>query len=199
MKKLFAIALAATMLAASALPTFAATELDGSPATNKSAGDYSIGVNGTYAEGSAAGEKISVDIKWDAMTFTYTHGGYYYDETEHTTKPNGVGTWSNDKKTITVTNHSNVGITATFEFTKENTLDVTGAFTQNDVAVPAGGVAIESADQAQYQTPVEGQYPAPNAKVDFAITGGEITESTKLGTITVGIAKTTANAGDIGE
>ena len=64
MKKLFAALLAGAMLASMSVTAFAATN-DGITPTD-------ITVNVTYTPGAMADEKISVDIAWDAMNFTYT-------------------------------------------------------------------------------------------------------------------------------
>ena len=64
MKKFLSVILALVMALSLSVTAFAATN-DGSSPTE-------ITVNGTYTPGTAADEKISVDIVWEAMDFTYT-------------------------------------------------------------------------------------------------------------------------------
>ena len=110
MKKLFATLLAVAMLASLSVTAFAATN-NGTTPTD-------ITVNGTYTPGAMADEKISVDIAWDAMNFTYTGAsqGTWNPET-HAYEGATEGGWSNNTPAITVTNHSNVAVNATLGFT----------------------------------------------------------------------------------
>lgn len=219
MKKIISFALSIMMIATMSVSAFAETALTESPVTNKGTGDYTIGVNGTYNAGSgAADEVISVDISWEGMEFTFTAGDITYDPTTHENKQ-GNGEWSNanenGKGSVTVRNHSNVEIDATFKFTAATNLTVTGCFftkVENESGVgdpsyfPISGEAdqklhLESAlgktradeDSTKDQTPTDTIY--------FAITDGSITAENNgksLGTITVTIAKaaTTSEAGE---
>ena len=65
MKKSLSVILALVMALSLSVTAFAVETNEGSSPTD-------ITVNGTYAPGTAADEKISVDIVWDAMDFTYT-------------------------------------------------------------------------------------------------------------------------------
>lgn len=186
MKKLFAILLAVAMVATLALPTFAATELEESPAKNQGAGDYTIGVSGTYTAGSTAKDVISVDVAWESMSFTYTAGGSTYDPGTHKTTTTD-GAWSTNKAGITVTNHSNTAVSATFAFTAAAE-GIKGVLTNTSVI-------IENANQQKYQTNTGTEeapvYDAPKASTSFGIdpTSTAISANATLGTITVTIAQ----------
>ena len=165
MKKVLSFVLALAMLLS--LPAIAFAEVNnGTSATT-------ITVNGTYAPA----KKISVTVSWENMDFTYTASGWDPDTHQYT----GSGAWSTDTKTITVTNHSNVAVTATLGFTPEAGSNVTGAFTGTD---PGNTLSLATA----VGTTVEN---APTASAKFGISGEAITESKKIGTITVTIQAAT--------
>ncbi len=133
--------------------------------------DEEIEVNGKYVAGSSAGFVYKADITWDEMEFTYTDGDkawnpdtHKYDSTE--------GKWSADTKTITVTNHSNSGLTVIPEFS--SAVDgLSGKFDKEkfDLA-SAVGTAVED---------------APSDSVEFGVSGTGISADGKLGTITINI------------
>lgn len=174
MKKIFSIILAVAMLATMSVTAFAA---------ENAGGNTSINVKGNYVPAQDAGEKISVDLIWDAMEFTYTEGAAgEWLPGEHKYADNAAGSWSTDTATITVTNHSNVAVTATLSFVS-NVDGVIGTFDKNtlDLASAEGTVVAE----------------APQADAEFGISGAAITKTEDtLGTITVAIA---ANAGSSGD
>ncbi len=166
MKKLFALVLAVMMIATMSVTAFAATN---------EGGDTSINVKGTYVAAQGAGEKISVDVEWAGMEFTYTEGtaGEWLPN-EHKYAANAAGAWSDNKGTVTVTNHSNVAVTATLSFAPA--VDgVIGTFDKNTLAL----ASAENTAVAE----------APNDTAQFGISGAAITETKDtLGTITVAIA-----------
>ena len=174
MKKLFAALLAGAMLASLSVTAFAAENTGATPTE--------ITVNGTYTPGAMADEKISVDIAWDAMNFTYTGAsqGTWNPET-HAYEGATEGGWSNNTPAITVTNHSNVAVNATLGFTA-SVDGVIGTFTEtsgteNDKVLElatAVGTTLEN---------------APKATANFGISGAAIDADKTLGTITVAIAK----------
>lgn len=149
------------MVLSLSLTAFAETTNNGTSATT-------IDVSGTYAPA----KKISVTVSWENMDFTYTASGWDPNTHQYT----GNGAWSTDTKTITVTNHSDVAVNATLGFTPEE--DVTGAFTNGSTLslATAVGTTFEN---------------APTASAEFGISGGAITESKKIGTITVTIQAAT--------
>ena len=162
MKKVLTFALILAMVLSLSPTAFAETTNNGASATT-------ITVNGTYAPA----KKISVTVAWENMDFTYTASGWDPNTHQYT----GSGTWSTDTKTITVTNHSDVAVNATLDFTPEAGSNVTGAFTGTSTG---NTLALATAVGTEVSS-------APTASAKFGISGGAITESKKIGTITVTI------------
>lgn len=161
-----------------------------SPMNGDSGGAYFIGVNGTYTPSGAAGEIVSTDITWDAMSFTYTAGsvGTWNPET-HTYTGGTQGSWSANKVGITVTNHSNVGVDVGFTFTPAAGASTIGTFYTRDGDTYT---AITSHDDQKLslRTAVGTEWGnAPVGTFYFGVSGEAINESKTLGTITVKIAK----------
>ena len=139
-------------------------------------------VTGVYQAGTAADEKISVDIVWDAMDFTYTAPSQgIWNPATHAYEGATAGGWSDNTPAITVTNHSNVAVNATLGFTPD-VAGVVGTFTEasgtanDNILNLATAVGTESAN-------------APTATANFGISGAAIDADKALGTITVAIAK----------
>ena len=173
MKKIISLILALVMVMSLSVTAFAA---EGSDTDNKNGDTATITVSGKYSSGTSATEVVSVDVAWGAMEFTYKAAGEYWDAASHTTKTNNDATWTASGNTITVKNHSNVGITAGFSFAKAEGTNVVGEFSQDSVSLAraAEGSALDS----------------QKAEVTFNITSGSIEADTaSLGTITVTIAK----------
>lgn len=193
MKKLFAILLAVAMMATMAVSVFA--ENNGQITQNN--GVQNIAVSGSYKPGAAADDRISVDVSWEGMTFTYTEDqAVYSPESHQTTK---TGSWNQNKGSITLTNHSNVGIDATFSFTQaqlEGTT-ITGTFydkSGDDVYTENTNKKISLVSGEDTTADGEG-YTTPTGSIWFGIdsTSSAITADQTIGTITVTIAKTSAN------
>ena len=177
MKKRFATLLAIAMLASMPVTAFAAE------ATNTGTTPTEITVNGTYTPGVAAvDEKISVDITWDAMDFTYSAPSEgTWNPATHTYDGATEGGWSNNTPAITVTNHSNVAVNATLGFTAD-VAGVVGTFTE------ASGTANDNI--LELATAVDTEVSnAPTATANFGISGAAIDADKALGTVTVTIAK----------
>lgn len=189
MKKLFTILLAVSMVVTMTLPAFAATELTGNSAADKGAGDYTIGVSGTYTPSAAAGDVVSADIAWQGLSFTYTAGDSTYNPDDHTTTTED-GSWSDNRGSITVTNHSNVGIQASFHFDKAEGVDedLYGNFylstTASALIDETPFVLLDSAVGSTVAN-------APSKSIYFKVSDGAISKDEKLGTITVTISKET--------
>lgn len=160
-----------------------------SPATGKSEGTYTIEIVGDYVAGPEAKETVSVDIAWEKMEFTYTAGGSTYEPSTHKTTTT-AGSWNMDKKAITVTNHSNVGITADFTFTQGNGVKTAGSFYDKADATTALAADKQSFDLVSGEdTTAEGEsYTVPSGKIYFGVSGDAIDEDKMIGTITVNIA-----------
>lgn len=166
MKKVLSFVLVLAILLSLPATASAETVNNGTSATT-------IDVSGTYAPA----KKISVTVAWEEMNFTYTASVWDPDTHQYT----GSGAWSTDTKTITVTNHSDVAVNATLAFTPEAGSNVTGAFTGTG---PGNTLSLATAVGTEVSS-------APTASAEFRISGGSITESKKIGTITVTIQAAT--------
>lgn len=168
MKKLFSTMIALAMLAATPLTVFA------TGSSSNTGGNTEIDVNGKYIEGNAA-TMISVDITWDDMSFEYNDGERTWDPNKHEYITSG-GSWTNEKKTVNVKNHSNTAVKAEFSFA--SSLDgITGSFDNKTLQLEtAVGKAVEN---------------APAASTNFGISGSKINTDAKLGTITLNISADT--------
>ena len=152
-------------------------------ATNDGTQDTEITVNGKYTPGTTADEKISVDIAWDAMDFTYSAPSKgAWDPATHTYVGATEGGWSNNTPAITVTNHSNVAVSATLGFTA-NVTGVIGTFTEASGTENDKVLELATAEGTEVSN-------APKATANFGISGTAIDADKTLGTINVAIAKT---------
>ena len=174
MKKTLSIILALVLALSLSVTAFAATN-DGSSPTD-------ITVNGTFVSGTASDEKISVDIVWDAMDFTYTAASQgTWNPATHAYDGATAGGWSDNTPVITVTNHSNVAINATLDFTPA--VDgVIGTFTETSGTANDNVLELATAVGTEVAN-------APTATANFGISGAAIDADKTLGTITVTIAK----------
>mgnify|MGYP003367501993 FL=1 len=162
MKKVIISILSLAMTASMVVPAFADTTAD---------------VQGKYMAGAESPVTISADITWEDMTFDYTEGEKTWNPETHQVDQ-ADGKWTSDTKAITVTNHSNVGIIAKFNFAPEG--DIEGSFTKNGTSTDKLALdTIKNLDEGS---------AAPSDTMNFGITGGAISENCKLGTITVYIA-----------
>lgn len=113
-------------------------------------GTASCDVKATYTTdtsggaGGAGGTVYSVDIDWGDMEFTYTAAAGVWDPTTHTITGADGGTWKVNNEggnKITVTNHSNTAVTATFSYAAASGYDsISGSFdkTSLDLATAVG-------------------------------------------------------------
>lgn len=143
-------------------------------------------ITGVYRSGTAADEKISVDIVWDAMDFTYTAPSQgTWNPVTHTYDGATAGGWSDNTPAITVTNHSNVAVNATLGFTADVT-GVIGTFTEASGTENDNILNLATAEGTEVAN-------APTATANFGISGAAIDANKTLGTITVSIAKVVEN------
>ena len=141
-----------------------------------------ITVTGVYQAGTAADEKISVDIVWEAMDFTYTAPSQgTWNPATHAYEGATAGGWSDNTPAITVKNHSNVAVNATLGFTADVT-GVIGTFTEASGTANDGVLELATAEGTEVEN-------APTATANFGISGAAIDADKALGTITVAIAK----------
>ena len=145
-------------------------------------------VTGVYQAGKAADEKISVDLVWDAMDFTYTAPSQgTWNPATHAYEGQAAGGWSDNTPAITVKNHSNVALNATLGFTAD-VAGVIGTFTE------ASGTANDNI--LELATAVDTEVSnAPTATANFGISGAAIDADKALGTVTVTIAKAGESGG----
>lgn len=144
-------------------------------------GTASHDVTATYradSSGGAGGTVYSVDITWGDMAFTYTAEAGIWDPATHKTTDAEGGVWTVDKEggnTITVTNHSNTGVTAAFSYAAADGFgDISGSFDHDSLTLQtAVGTAVDE---------------APNGTAALSLSGAlgsTTTDNTKIGTITV--------------
>jgi hypothetical protein len=166
MRKLLTIMLAVAMVCALTITANADTL-----GTENTAG--SKDVNGTYVAGQKAGTVYSVNVEWGSLEFTFTDASEgtwdpatktYVNQTEAFWAPN-----SETADKVTVTNNSNAEVTVSFAFTAAEGCNVTAAFDKATATLP-------SAADPEAETSVVAK---------LSITGGTITESGKLGEVTV--------------
>ena len=141
--------------------------------------------SGTVGGSSIVTDVVSVDILWDAMEFVYTPSSRgEWDPDSYTYVGGTPASWTSTTNTITVTNHSNVGVTAAFRFTSEASLDLIGEFRN------AENQTVSSVNLASVESAQGGQGTPTTQNVTFHITDGAIENDTdSLGTITVTISK----------
>ena len=142
-----------------------------------------ITVTGVYQAGTTADEKISVDIVWDAMDFTYTAPSQgTWNPATHAYEGATEGGWSDNTPSITVKNHSNVAVNATLDFTAD-VAGVIGTFTEASGTANDKVLELATAEGTEVSA-------APTATANFGISGAAIDADKTLGTITVTVAKT---------
>ena len=146
--------------------------------TNDGTAGTNITVTGVYQAGAAAAEGISVDLVWENMDFTYTAPSKgEWNAAEHKYENADAGGWAATNGTnpkITVTNHSNIAVEASFAFTAIAN-GVIGSFTENTLTlISADGTEVAN---------------APKAETSFSVSGTAIDADKTLGTITVTVGE----------
>lgn len=181
-RKFTAIFAAAALAAALTTTVFASSETidDSTKAASKS-------VTGSYTAASSTGTVYRVDVTWGDTSFTYTQGEKgSWDPATHSYADDVTGSWSGGTD-ITVANHSNAAVDATFGFTPEAAFDgkITGAFTAASGTTLTGStLSLASADAGES---LNNFSKAPKGEVAFSLSGdpGPFTNGTTLGTITL--------------
>ncbi len=117
----------------------------------------------------------SVDVAWTDLSFTYNEGELSWSPEDHDyTKADAGANWTDDKGSVTVTNHSNADVAVTVSFSDANADDGLS------VEVGNGSFTLESAVGKQGQDG-DSDVAALTAK-------GTPTASGKIGSIVVAIA-----------
>ncbi len=174
MKKALAILLTLALMCAG-LTVFA-----GSATVSSPGGNTTIDVQGKYQSGDEPATVYYVDVSWGSMEFTYnaaTLGSW--DPSTHSYVEGSQASWTYDinANVITVKNHSNAGITASFNFEAKGDFDVEGEF--SDVSF-----TLETAEGKTLEN-------TPTGTTALTISGeldSSVTTSTKIGTVTVTIS-----------
>lgn len=174
MKQIFTLALTFLLIFSLVTVTAFATN-DKIEATG---GTATKAVTASYHSGAGGGTVYSVDITWDSMEFTYSEGSdSTWNPANHTYSSGGAGGWSHNGNTITVTNHSNTGVTAALTYASAAGYEgITGSFDNSTMNLAtAVGTAFAEA-------------PANTAALTLSGTlASTVTRPTKIGTITVTI------------
>lgn len=182
MKKISAIILAAAMAATMSVSAFA---VDQPVNIDKDAGTHNIDIKAAYQDNSTTPQVVSVDISWDAMEFTYTVSGEQkWNAADHDYDDNTSGAWNEaTNNTITVTNHSNVGVTASFAFEAANGYGgedgIKGNFSKASVELPS---AVNKSKDDETLT----------GSTDLTLSGklkADTAANTTVGTVTVTITQ----------
>lgn len=175
MKKVLAALLASTLLLPMSPSSNALTVTSRDPVSQ-------IPVNGTY-DSSSIKEIVSLNISWDTMSFGYIQEGIQWNPTKHDYETVEAH-WTDETAEITLTNHSNVGISADFSFTSAEGVNINGVFSKSNLG-------ITSADNYNYKIPDEnGVLPAPTSSTEFSISpeSDPIEENKTLGSISISLS-----------
>lgn len=163
MKKLLAIICSILVVLAVGTTAFAASPIE---ALN---GSDSASVKGVYRAGTSADEVYNIEITWGSLEFTYTGADKgAWDPASHAYSGGNAGGWSCDTNAdkITVANHSNAAVNATFQYNgKTGYTGITGTFketsgTANDgilVLPTAVGTAVNNAPSADVKLVLSGE------------------------------------------
>lgn len=127
----------------------------------------------------------SVDVEWDDLTFNYRDENGTWNPENHTVA-NSNGTWIDGDRTINITNHSNVPVTANVKFGDQDSATqngVTATLTGNSGLNLKAGV-LHSPDTADNKTATVTVSGTPTVQGNFTV-----------GTITVTVTAATGAAG----
>lgn len=163
MKKILATILALTMVLSLGVSAFAANTSPEAGTENITGNDVGSLTNNNLeiaiqldgdVEPSPA-PAYYVTVAWQSMKFTYTPGTAKsgWDGTTHSYSNEAVvGSWSNgtsDTSTITITNHSNVGVTVNATYTGGDVGFTNSGSSYQGVTITAAGITGEELDAGE--------------------------------------------------
>ena len=140
----------------------------------------------TYQEGESSATIYSVDIVWESMEFTYTSASEgTWDPSTHAFTDKESASWSFENNRITVTNHSNTEVNATFSYTPDTSfIAVNGTF------VGVDNKALTDATLTLSSAVGSTRDKAPSGTAYLSLTGelpSRLETKTVCGTVTVTI------------
>ena len=157
MKKLFTII--ALVLTVALCTSFAAGAVTVSGNGNSTSTDVSISYEATSQDTTTV--IYSVEIEWTDIEFVYNAGQTQWNPGTHNydaTKT--AGSWTNDKGSVKVTNHSNAAISANVAFATAANGYATMTVTTPDIEVDSAGSEVAAAPFGTTELTVSG---TPNA------------------------------------
>ena len=131
-----------------------------------------------YGESLDSGSTVySIDVVWTDLTFEYSAGSSQWNPQSHdySTTVDGAS-WTDSSGTITITNHSNIGIMGTITFSKASTPNGSASLT-----VEGSQFSLDSAESTTYTN-------APKFTAKITASGTPNNKGT-VGTITIRMEK----------
>lgn len=177
MKKLIALLMALTLVISMSVTVLADTyEGSGTPLT----GDVTVIIH----HDSIPADVYYVVVDWNSLSFTYSFGDRpVWNPEEHVYETKGEGDWDKTNANITVTNHSNVAVSATAKFANDST-----EATVNNVTATLSNASFTLNAAAADSNPAS----ADSKAIALTITGepdAGIKSDFKISTISITIAK----------
>lgn len=189
-RKLFVVALALVLTLCMTATAFAGSKTVNDLTSEGGQNPVNIDVTGTYSDTHTSSTVYSVDISWGAMSFTYSITGaakwnpatHKYDTAGETTNWALKGTEGVDNA-ITVKNHSNISVIASFSFANagDTAKNVEGTFSSSTLNLESAVDKIRDDVNADNDK-------TPTATSTFMPTGtlgSEHVDNAPIGTITV--------------
>jgi len=165
MKKILTLVIVLAMILTLSVNVFAAEISNNQSGSNSASADVKVTVSGT----STPDAVYFVVVDWSSLDFTYSltaNSGWNTDSSkDHGYANAGTGGWSNTEGTVTVTNHSNVGITVaavaeaaanTYGVTVDCALAEKVPAQDNSLNAAVAGTEWSAADSAEYTITVSG-------------------------------------------
>lgn len=176
MKKFLTLFLAVVMVFSLSIPAFAEQSIE---SKNGSTNQIPVQIK---TENTTEASVYKVDVSWESLEFTYVFGNNgTWQPGSHSYENEVTGTWKNNKttSTITVTNHSNVGINFTAAIADADAED-------NDVTATlktTGAGAAQVTGKLSRATEGSEQNEAPTTTITVEISGAPTDEAAEAKTI----------------